>query len=143
VPDDGRPARGAWVAATGKKWRPQIGRRLVARVAAGADVGSFPAPSVYLIRTDPAIVDPWFLAGVLSSTDGGRQATRMASTLADHVRFEPRRVRIPLLSIAEQQEYGQAFRRLAEFTRMLRGAEEAGAELARDVTDATVSMLTG
>jgi len=118
---------------------PQIARRLVARVAADTDVGAYLAPSVYLIRADPATVDPWFLAGILSSSDGGRQA--MTSTLADHVRFEPRRVRIPLLPLEEQRSYGETFRRLAEFARMLRETRDSGIDLVHDLTDATIAML--
>jgi hypothetical protein len=38
----------------------------------------------------------------------------MASTLSDTVRFDPRRVRIPVLPIEDQRTYGAAFRRLAD-----------------------------
>jgi hypothetical protein len=118
---------------------PHIAHRLVARVAADADVGAYLSPSVYLIRADPATVDPRFLAGILSSTDGGRQA--MTSTLADHVRFEPRRVRVPLLPLEEQQSYGETFRRLAEFARVFRETQDSGIDLVRDLTDATIAMI--
>jgi hypothetical protein len=119
---------------------PQIARRLIARVAADADIGAYLAPSVYLIRADPATIDPWFLAGILSSSDGGRQA--MTSTLADQARFEPRRVRIPLLPLEEQQTYGETFRRLAEFARVLRETQDSGIDLVHDLTDATIAMIS-
>jgi hypothetical protein len=32
-------------------------------------------------QADSAVLDPWYLAGLLSSSDSGRQATRMAGTL--------------------------------------------------------------
>jgi hypothetical protein len=43
---------------------PLVGRRLIARVADGRDVGAYLSPTVYLIRPDRASVDPWFLAGL-------------------------------------------------------------------------------
>jgi hypothetical protein len=64
---------------------PVSGRRLIARVATGKDVEAYLSSSVLLIRTDPVTVDPWFLAGILSSSDGGNQATRMASTLGEYI----------------------------------------------------------
>jgi hypothetical protein len=117
---------------------PLIGRRLTARVAAGEDVGAYLSPTVYLIRPDAAALDPWFLAGMLSSTGGDRQAARMASTLGDRIRFDPRRVRVPLLPIEEQRAYGEAFHRIWDFARSLRAAYDEGTDLARDLIDATV-----
>lgn len=66
-------------------------------MAQGQDVGAVLSSSVVLIRPDSAVFDPWYLDGLLSSSDSGRQATRMASSLGDTVRFDPRRVRIPVL----------------------------------------------
>ena len=68
------------------------------------------ASSVVLIRPDSAVLDPWYLAGMLSNSDSGRQAARMASTLGDTTRFDPRRVRIPVLPIEDQRTHGAAFR---------------------------------
>ena len=120
---------------------PLVGRRLTARVAAGLDVGAYLSPTIYLIRPDPATIDPWFLAGFLSSSDGGRQAARMASTLGEHIRFDPRRVRIPLPPIGMQRAYGEAFRRLWEFARTLRAAHDLGIDFVRDMIDATAEPL--
>ena len=78
---------------------------MIARVAQGQDVGAVLSSLVVLIRPDSAVLDPWYLAGLLSSSDSdsGRQATRMASTLGDTVRFDPRRVRILVLPIEDQR----------------------------------------
>jgi len=122
---------------------PLIGRRLTARVAGGEDVGAYLSPTVYLIRPDAAALDPWYLAGVLSSSGGDRQAARMASTLGDRIRFDPRRVRIPLLPIEEQRAYGDYFRRIWDFTRTLRGAYDEGTDLVRDLIDATAASFPG
>jgi len=120
---------------------PLIGRRLTARVAAGEDVGAYLSPSVYLIRPDTAALDPWFLAGVLSSTGGDRQAARMASTLGDRIRFDPRRVRIALLPIEDQRAYGESFHRIWDFTRTLRIAYDEGTDLVHDLIDATAASF--
>ncbi len=118
---------------------PLVGRRLAARVATELDVGAYPSPTVVLIRPDPATVDPWFLAGFLSSSDGDRQAARMTSTLGEHTRFDPRRVRIPLPPISTQRAHGEAFRKLWEFTQTLRAAHDLGIDFVQDMTDLTTS----
>ena len=120
---------------------PLVGQRLIARVAADLDVGAYLSPTVFLIRPDPATVDPWFLAGFLSSSGGGRQAARMTSTLGERIRFDPRRVRIPLPPIETQRAYGEAFRRLWEFARTLRAAHDLGVDFVRAMVDATAAPL--
>jgi hypothetical protein len=120
---------------------PLVARRLTARVAAGRDVGAFLSTSVFLIRTDPTTIDPWFLAGFLSSSGGGHQAARMTSTLGEHIRFDPRRVRIPLPPIGTQRVYGETFRMLWEFARTLRAAHDLGIDFVRDMIDVTVGTL--
>jgi hypothetical protein len=119
---------------------PLVARRLTARVATEQDVGAYPASTVYVVRTDPAVLEPWFLAGYLSSGDGGRQAERMSSSGGD-VRVDLRRVRLPLLPIDTQRAYGQVFQRLAEFARNLRAAHDLGLDLVRNSTDAIVLGL--
>lgn len=120
---------------------PLVGRRLTARVAAGPDVGAYLSPSVVLIRTDETTVDPWFLAGFLSSSGGGHQAARMSSTLGEHIRFDARRVRIPLPPIGTQRAYGETFRMLWEFARTLRAAHDLGIDVVRDMIDITAGTL--
>ena len=121
---------------------PHVARQLIARVAQGQDVGATLSSSVVLIRPDSTVLDPWYLAGLLSSSDSGRQAARMASTLGDTTRFDPRRVRIPVLPIEEQQMHGMAFRRMADLARTLRAAHDEGNALIRDLIDATVSSIS-
>jgi type I restriction-modification system DNA methylase subunit/transposase-like protein len=122
---------------------PAVARRLTARVAAGKDVGAYLSPTVYLIRPDTSILDPWFLAGFLSSSDGGLQAARLAATVSDHFRFEPRKVRIPLIPIEAQRAYGESFRRLWDFARTLRATHDEGVGLVRDLVDALAAPLSG
>lgn len=121
---------------------PVVARRLTARVAVDEDIGAYPWSTVYVVRTDPAILDPWFLAGYLSSSDGGRQAERVGSSLGGDMRVDLRRVRIPLVPIDAQRAYGQMFKQLSEFTRALRATHDLGLELAHNSTDAITSGLT-
>jgi hypothetical protein len=121
---------------------PHVARHLIARVAQGQDVGAVLSSSVVLIRPDSAVLDPWYLAGLLSSSNSSRQAARMASTLGDTTRFDPRRVRIPILPIEDQRTHGAAFRRLADLARTLRAAHDEGNALIRDLIDATVSAIS-
>jgi hypothetical protein len=66
----------------------------------------------------------------------------MASTMSEHIRFEPRRVRIPLLPIESQRVYGEAFQMLWEFARTLRAAHDEGLDFTRDLIDVTASSIT-
>lgn len=119
---------------------PMVTRTVVARVATDEDAGAYPAPSLHHIRvTDTELLDPWFLAGYLSSTEGGHQAT--SATSSPHTRVDPRRVRVPLLSIERQRVYGNAFRTIAEFTRALQATHDLGQDLARNSTDAVAAAL--
>lgn len=87
-----------------------------------------------LLRPDPLRLDPWFLAGFLSAEDN----LHAASTGTSVVRVDPRRLRVPLLPLAEQQRYGRAFRRLAA----LRTAAELAARLAEETTRTLAAGLT-
>jgi hypothetical protein len=82
-----------------------------------------PQPGWCLLRPDPQRFDPWFLAGFLSAEDNLHAASTGTST----VRVDPRRLRVPLLSLAEQRRYGKAFRRLYA----PRGAAELATRLAK------------
>jgi hypothetical protein len=65
----------------------------------------------------------------------------MTSAFGEHIRFDPRRVRIPLPPIGTQRAYGEAFRKLWEFARTLRAAHNLGIEFVRDMVDATTAPL--
>lgn len=121
---------------------PVVTRTVVARVATDEDAGAYPVSTLHHIRvTDTELLDPWFLAGYLSSSEGGHQAASATSSL--HTRVDPRRVRVPLLPIERQRAYGEAFRTIAEFTRALRAAHDLGQDLARNSTDAVAAALRG
>ena len=87
---------------------------------------------LHLLRPDPAVLDPEFVAGRLRSTAGSRRASSHASTTA---RLDVRRVQLPRLPIERQRELGEAFRRVAAFETELRRAGELGRRLAQGLTD--------
>ena len=78
---------------------------------------------ITVYRVDADRLDADFLAGCLRAAD-------LPATSAS-TRIDGRRVRIPLVPLATQREYGQVFRRLAEFDDVLRQAAEIGRDLVR------------
>ncbi|MFE2043768.1 N-6 DNA methylase [Streptomyces sp. NPDC059477] len=111
------------------------GRAPVARVAEPSEAGTFLGPHLLLFRPDRRRLDPWFLAGFLAA----EQNVNAAATGTSIVRVDPRRLRVPLLPLAEQQRYGAAFSRLHELRTAARRADEA----AEDVTRLLGTGLTG
>ena len=100
------------------------------RVATEVDAGALLGNPLYLVRPDPAHIDAWFLAGFLADEDNLRRAGQGSTIL----RVDFRRLRVPLLPLAEQRRYGAAFRELHEFRQRLAQAREAAAELGERLT---------
>ncbi|MFD7652855.1 N-6 DNA methylase [Actinosynnema sp. NPDC059797] len=121
---------------------PMFAKTSIARVATEDDAGAHLDVGIYLVRTDVNILDPWYLAGCLSSGEGSRQARSVTSSAAVGSRIDPRRVRIFLLPLEQQQEYGAEFRRIADFVRSMRTAHDIGCELARNSADAISATLS-
>jgi SAM-dependent methyltransferase len=115
---------------------PAVGSSVVARVATAEQIGVRLGQNVSLIRADPARVDPWFLAGMLTAPTNRRGATRQSSGTRDIVRVNLKRLRVPLLPIDEQRRYGEAFRRLIEFDAMVDKAADETHQLVQDLTAA-------
>ncbi|MBB5874346.1 hypothetical protein F4553_007780 [Allocatelliglobosispora scoriae] len=120
---------------------PVVARELVARVATPEQVGAELGPGVHAVRVDPDVLDPWFLAGVLSRTDNARLGGRVSTTAAGMLRIDVRRLAIPVLPIATQRTYGAAFRDLAAFQIALATAVRQGRDLTRDLTDGLAGGL--
>ncbi|MEU6190269.1 N-6 DNA methylase [Nocardia sp. NPDC047038] len=104
-----------------------------ARVADGADVGAVAGTGVVVFRPDPTRLDPWFLAGFIGSAEN---SAAMVGTTT--IRLEPARLRIPMMKLADQQRYGQAFRRLDQ----LRLAARRAAAAAQHTADLIGTGLT-
>ncbi|WP_031509252.1 N-6 DNA methylase [Streptomyces megasporus] len=89
----------------------------------------------WLLRPDPEVLDPWFVAGFLRGAAIPRRTAGRASTTS---RPDVRRLRLPRLPLEEQRRHGRRFRELAAFETALRRAAELGEELVRDTRDAIV-----
>ncbi|MFF0228005.1 N-6 DNA methylase [Streptomyces sp. NPDC004629] len=105
----------------------RVGRAAGARVVEPGEAGCFLGPHLLLFRPDRRRLDPWFLAGFLAA----EQNVNAAATGTSLVRVDPRRLRVPLLPLAEQQRYGAAFRRLHELRTAARRADQAAEEVTR------------
>lgn len=90
-----------------------------------------PTPDRHLLRCDPDVLDPYFLAGFLRSEAN----TRRAVTGSGVFRYDVRRAHIPRLPLTEQRRYGQEFRRLAEFGDLLHRAAALGDDVVRLAID--------
>ncbi|MFG1841832.1 N-6 DNA methylase [Micromonospora sp. NPDC049175] len=108
---------------------PMIARQLTAGVvtAEGALLGR----NLYLLRPNPAALDPWFLAGQLRTSANEKQSSSLSGTM----RFDIRRAQVRRLSLGEQRVHGDAFRRLDAFESAIRQAASLGAELAQLTAD--------
>ncbi|GAB3731743.1 N-6 DNA methylase [Nocardiopsis nanhaiensis] len=115
--------------------------RPIARVATEADVGAYPAPGMYVVRTNPAAVDPWFLAGFATSGDEAEHLSRVSSTRG-HLRVDPSQMRLPVLPLTEQQRLGERFRRVRLFESAVREVALLGEELGAGAVD-LIARQTG
>ncbi|GAA0404595.1 N-6 DNA methylase [Streptomyces luteireticuli] len=111
---------------------PVLGDVTVARVIDESAAGAALGRGLFLLRPDPAAIDPWFLAGFLRGTANQRQASSYASTAT---RLDVRRLQVPRLPLADQRRYGARFRSLAEFEEALRLTERLGAGLIQGLYD--------
>ncbi|MGK3109121.1 MULTISPECIES: N-6 DNA methylase [Streptomyces] len=101
-------------------------------VRVDTDAPSVLGPQLHALRTDPAVLDPWFLAVCLRAPANVRQAGTHASTSS---RVDVRRLQVPRMPLEEQREYGEMHRKLTIFERELRGLQLVGSELSRSLTD--------
>ncbi|MFF2944158.1 N-6 DNA methylase [Streptomyces niveus] len=109
-----------------------IGAARSFEVRVDTDAPSVLGPQLHALRTDPAVLDPWFLAVCLRAPANVRQAGTHASTSS---RVDVRRLQVPRMPLEDQREYGEMHRRLTIFERELRGLQLVGSELSRSLTD--------
>ncbi|MEV6692654.1 N-6 DNA methylase [Micromonospora sp. NPDC051196] len=130
--DDGRLGQQICLA-VGDVVVPMVARQLTARVvtAEGALLGR----NLYLLRPNPAALDPWFLAGQLRTSTNEKQASSLSGTL----RFDIRRAQVRRMSLEDQRVQGAAFRRLDAFESAIRQAATLGAELVQLTADGLAS----
>jgi hypothetical protein len=105
------------------------------QVAVVADEPVRLRPRWFVVRADPARIDPWFLAGFIRSEESRRPATT-SGTLP---RLNPRNILIPLVPLEKQRAYAEVFNRADTLRRAARAAAEQTADIERRALDA----LTG
>ncbi|OOC54301.1 MULTISPECIES: N-6 DNA methylase [Nocardiopsis] len=118
---------------------PAVARRPAARVATADDAGAYPGVGLYVVRTNPGAVDPWFLAGFVTSSGESRNIARVSSSMRGQLRVDPARMRLPVLPVEEQRRYGELFRQVSRFREALLEFQEWGGELA----DQAVDLIAG
>ncbi|MFE4331174.1 N-6 DNA methylase [Streptomyces sp. NPDC056831] len=89
-------------------------------------------PQLYALRVNPEMLDAHFLAGCLRAPANGRQAGTHASSSS---RVDVRRLQVLQLPLDEQAAYADTFRRLTDFERLLKRADDLGKGLVNDVGD--------
>ncbi|MET8181353.1 N-6 DNA methylase [Streptomyces sp. NPDC005336] len=117
---------------------PAIAKTLVARVATDEQIGARLGPGVHVVRVDPNLLDPWFVAGALTRPENATKAARTSATASGALRIDVKRLHLPLLSIDAQRRRSEALRRLAQWDAELTRTAEAGHELAQALTRALV-----
>ncbi|MFI6778749.1 N-6 DNA methylase [Nocardia sp. NPDC050412] len=103
------------------------------RIAGPEEAGIALGPNVQLVRTDPQRLDPWFVAGFI----GGIDDVASGGTTAIHSALH--RTRIPLLPLAQQHRYGEAFRGVHQLRAALTQAGEAVDQVAEVLTTGLIA----
>ncbi|MEU0332861.1 N-6 DNA methylase [Streptomyces sp. NPDC006193] len=101
-------------------------------VRVDTDAPSVLGPQLVALRTNPAVLDPWFLSGCLRAPANVHRAGTHASTTS---RVDVRRLHIPRLSLEEQRRYGEIHRKITVFERELSDMKNVGGELSRALGD--------
>ncbi|MFJ5232477.1 N-6 DNA methylase [Kitasatospora sp. NPDC088391] len=119
---------------------PALGGEGALAVHAGSPyLGAALGPRLHLLRPDPALLDPDFLAGQLRATGAGRRASSYASTTT---RLDVRRFEVPRVPIGQQRALGAAFRRIADYEAALSAAAAGARALTRALTDGLAAGAT-
>ncbi|MCP2255168.1 N-6 DNA Methylase [Prauserella aidingensis] len=107
---------------------------VTARVAGEHDAGSVLGPHLFLLRPDPDRLDSEFLAGFLAAEHNVHGATTGTSVR----RLDVKRLRVPLMPLERQRDYGHTFRRV----RALNSAADLAATIARELAGQWARGLT-
>jgi hypothetical protein len=89
-----------------------------------------------VLRCDPTAIDPYFLACFIQSENNRRHAT---GTLRYSSRLDLRRLRVPHMPLADQQRYGDAYRRLTDLASEVDRLGTLVAEAVRTAVDGLTS----
>ncbi|MCO8271799.1 N-6 DNA methylase [Actinoplanes sp. TRM 88003] len=116
---------------------PVLADALTARVV--VENGFLLGRGVQLLRCDPQLLDPWFLAGYLRTSANERQASRGSGSN----RFDLRRAQVPRIPLAEQRQHGEIFRQMHQFDDAVRKAAELSNDFTRKAVDGLAGGLLG
>ena len=108
--------------------------RMSVLVAGAPEDGALLGTHLVALRPDEQRLDPHFLAGFLATPDNLGRAVSGSTVM----RLDPRRLQVPLVPLAEQQRYGEAFRAL----RRLSDTAKRVAALGEDATQQLTWGLT-
>lgn len=89
-------------------------------------------PQFQVVRPDPAVIDPWFLAACLRAPGNARQASTHASSSS---RIDARRLHVLRLPIDEQCRYGELYRKVVAFEQGVRALGADGGRLRRTIEE--------
>ncbi|MFE1995245.1 N-6 DNA methylase [Streptomyces parvulus] len=130
IASDDVSASGATVAEAGDVVVVGVARVFSAWVHAGPP--TVLGPQLHAVRVQPEQLDAWFLAGSLRAPANARQAGTHTSSSS---RVDVRRLQVRQVPLGEQRRYGETFRELAAFERMVLRTRDLGAALVRDLGD--------
>ncbi|WP_159028301.1 hypothetical protein [Kitasatospora sp. MY 5-36] len=99
-------------------------------MATPQDHGALLGPHLLLLRPDEQRLDPHFLAGFLAAPGNAQRAVSGTSIM----RVDARRLQLPLIPLAEQRRYGEAFQRLRQLSQTARKIASLGREAAEQLT---------
>jgi type I restriction-modification system DNA methylase subunit len=89
-------------------------------------------PQLYRLRVDPALLNPWFIAGCLRAPANARQAGTHTSSSS---RIDVRKLQVLQLLLTEQRRYARAFQQLAAMEEALTDVRIVGAGLLRTLSN--------
>ena len=113
------------------------GRPPVVRHRDGESDGIVESGVAQVVEIDPTRLDPYFVALFLRSDVA---ALPVANTLGAINRDDLRRCRIPRMPLAEQRQYGEAFRRLSELEQALAALSDLSAKV---IEQTIYGLITG
>jgi len=108
---------------------PVAGQRLATRVI--TDETAILGPNLYLLRPNPEVLDPWYLAGQVRTSGNHRQT----SSTSGSFRRDLRRAQVRRLPMPEQRAHGATLRELVALEAAVRRAATLTTELVQLAAD--------
>lgn len=119
-----------------------VADQLFSRLATTADVGACLSPQLVILRPDPQMLSPQYLAGILASNLVKQRIKRNATSAGIHTASEIRKVVIPVPDIEVQEMVGRLFEMLSELSWKLHGTQQRMERIADTYRDLIAQELT-